>query len=138
METILVQEMDAATLEVLTVALQMKGYRVRSLTDHDDNVLDMIRLHHPQLVLLDCWLSHYSGRQITHWIKAHFPQLPVIALSCDHNIQEEYRNLGFDGYLKKPFDLEVLYRAIRKFSPHQGKHKLITLNKITQNKDHGY
>lgn len=126
METILVQEMDAATLEVLSVALQMKGYRVHSLADQDDNVLETIRRYHPKLVLLDCWLSHYSGRQVTHWIKAHFPRLPVIAFSCDNNIPEEYRSLGFDGYLKKPFDLETLYGAISRYLPHKRKRKVMT------------
>lgn len=107
------------------IFLQMKGYRVRSLADRDDNVLDLIRRYHPKLVLLDCWLSHYSGKQITHWIKAHFPNLPIIAFSCDNDIDAAYHGLGFDGYLKKPFDLEVLYRAIRKYLPHKRKRKLL-------------
>lgn len=124
METILVQETDAATLEVLTVALQMKGYRVCNLADQDENILDMIRRHRPKLVLLDCWLSHYSGKQISHWIKAHFPKLPVIAFSSDNHIDQEYHKLGFDGYLKKPFDLDVLYRAIRKYLSRHRKHKV--------------
>ncbi|MDB5118429.1 MAG: response regulator receiver [Mucilaginibacter sp.] len=123
METILVQETDADTLEVLTVALQMKGYRVCSLTNQNENILDMIRRHHPKLVLLDCWLSHYSGKQISHWIKAHFPRLPVIAFSCDNHIDQEYQKLGFDGYLKKPFDLDVLYQAIEKYLPRHNKYK---------------
>jgi DNA-binding response OmpR family regulator len=123
METILIQETDAATLEVVTVALQMEGYRVHSLTDQDENAIDLIRRHRPKLVLLDCWLGHHSGKQISHWIKAHFPRLPVIAFSCDNNIQEEYRQLGFDGYLKKPFDLKVLYRVIRKYLPGRRKHR---------------
>src|SRR6185437_10035419 len=122
METILVQEMDADTLEVLTVALQMKGYRVCSLSDHHSNVIDMIRRYHPKLVLLDCWLGHNSGKQISHWIKSHFPKLPVIAFSCDTNIDEEYHKLGFDGYLKKPFDLDVLYQAIGKYLPGGRRH----------------
>lgn len=124
METILVQETDAATLEVLTVALQIEGYRVCSLTaDQNENALDSIRRHRPKLVLLDCWLSHYSGKQINHWIKAHFPRLPVIAFSCDNQIDQEYHKLGFDGYLKKLFDLEVLYAAIRKYGHKRSRHK---------------
>jgi DNA-binding response OmpR family regulator len=114
METIMVQERDTATLEVLTIALQMEKFQVCGLTDYSDNVLDMIRLHHPKLVLLDCRLSNYSGKQICHWIKSHFRSLPVIALSCDNHIDEHYRELGFDDYLKKPFDLEQLYYVVRK------------------------
>jgi DNA-binding response OmpR family regulator len=114
METIMVQEEDAATLEVLTVALQMEGFQVLGLTDYSDNALEMIRRHRPKLVLLDCRLSNYSGKQICHWIKSHFRNLPVIALSCDNHIDEHYRELGLDDYLKKPFDLDQLYQVVRK------------------------
>jgi DNA-binding response OmpR family regulator len=126
METILIQETDAATMYMVITALQMAGYRVCSLTDNHENApREMIRRYRTKLVLLDCWLSHHSGRQICHWIKAHFPRLPVIAFSCDNNIQEEYRKLGFDGYLKNPFDLEVLYRVINKHLPKHKKRRLI-------------
>ena len=124
METIIVQELDADTLDVVSTALQMNGYRVYGLTDQHENILEMIRRHHPKLVLLDCWLSKTSGKQIAHWIKAHFPRLPVIAFSCDNNIAEEYRRLGFDGYLKKPFDLDVLYRVIDNHLPGRNKHQM--------------
>ena len=127
METILVQETDTATLEVLTFALQMEGYRVCGVAEQNENIIDLIRRYHPRLVLLDCWLSHYAGKQVLHWIKAHFPQLPVIAFSCDNQIDEEYHQLGFDGYLKKPFDLDVLYRAIRKYLPHRSRRRKHTV-----------
>lgn len=54
METILVQETDSATLEILTVALEMKGYHVCSLFDQHENALDIIKRHRPKMVLLDC------------------------------------------------------------------------------------
>ncbi|HEY9533366.1 MAG TPA: response regulator [Mucilaginibacter sp.] len=124
METILVQETDAATLEVLTVALQMEGYRVATLPHQQENILELIRRHHPKLVLLDCWISHYNGKQTSHWIKSHFPRLPVIAFSCDNHIDEEYSKLGFDGYLKKPFDLTTLYTVIRNYLPGKRNRKI--------------
>lgn len=123
METILVQEPDAATFDVVSIALQMKGYRVYSLTDQQENMLEMIGRHHPKLILLDCWVSHDTGKQISHWIKAHFPHLPLIAFSCDSEIDHEYQQLGFDGYLKKPFDLQDLYQTIRRHLPGQIKRR---------------
>jgi hypothetical protein len=62
--------------------------------------LDMIRRHHPKLVLLDCWFSNYSRKQISQWIKAYFPCLPVVAFSCDNSIGEQYRQLGLMIILK--------------------------------------
>jgi DNA-binding response OmpR family regulator len=125
METILVHEPDAATFDVVSTALQMEGYRVYSLTDKQENMLEMIVRHHPKLILVDCWLGYYTGKQISHWIKAHFPHLPVIAFSCDNEIAQEYQKLGFDGYLKKPFDLEVLYLTIRKYLPGRRKRQAV-------------
>ncbi len=123
MKTILVQETDPATLEVLTVALQMEGYQVFSLTNQQENILEMIKRHRPKLILLDCWLGHYTGKQITHWIKSHFPHLPVIAFSCDNHIDEAYQKLGFDDYLKKPFDFTTLYQTVRKYLVKEHKFK---------------
>jgi DNA-binding response OmpR family regulator len=117
METILVQENDEATLEAVTAALELKGYRVCPLNDYDENALNMIRRHRPKLVLLDCWLNDRSGKQMGQWIKSHFRGLPVVAFSCDNHIDEHYHELGFDDYLKKPFDLEVLYKVIKKHLP---------------------
>jgi DNA-binding response OmpR family regulator len=114
METILIQEPDEAIRDIVTTALQMQGYRVCSLTDTNENALEMIRRHHPKVVLLDCWLSDYSAGQVSQWIKAHFPYLPVVAFSCDHRIDGNYRQFGFDDYIKKPFDLELLYQVVKK------------------------
>jgi DNA-binding response OmpR family regulator len=125
METIIVQEADAATLDVVTVALQMEGYRVYSLTDTNENALDMIRHHRPKLVLLDCWLSNYSAGQVSQWIKAHFPRLPVVAFSCDNQIEEKYRQFGFDDYIKKPFDLQVFYKVIKKHLSRHSKRRKV-------------
>ena len=117
METIMIQETDAAIMDVLVTALRMKGYRVCSLTDDNDNVLDMIARYHPKIVLLDCWLSNRSAGQVSQWIKAHFPRLPVIAFSGDNQIGEKYRQFGFDDFIKKPFDAKMLYKVVKKYLP---------------------
>jgi DNA-binding response OmpR family regulator len=112
MEMILVHERDSGTLEMITAALQMHGYRVCSLTDNDGNLIATIRQRHARLVLLDCWLNNAADQRTLQWIKSHFPAVPVIALSCDKRIGEQYRQLGFDDYLDMPFDLETLYRLV--------------------------
>jgi len=114
METILIQERDESTLELLSAALQTKGYKVCGLADPNQNVLEMIGRYHPKLVLLDCWLNHYSGQRIAQWIKVHFPALPLVALGGDSEVSKHYRELGFNGYLTKPFDLNLLNRVLRK------------------------
>ena len=114
METIMIQEADGATLDVVATALQMEGYQVCNLTDKNENALDMIRRYRPKIVLLDCWPRSNSAGQLSQWIKAHFPRLPLVAFSCDNQIEEKYSQFGFDDYLKKPFNLNMLYKVIKK------------------------
>jgi DNA-binding NtrC family response regulator len=63
-------------------------------------------------VLLDCWLGNHSSKEISQWVKTHFPVLPVVAFTCDNYIEEAYRKFGFDDYIKKPFDLDLLYQVV--------------------------
>jgi len=123
METIMIQEADEATLDVVTTALQMEGYQVCSLADDNENALDMIRRHRPKMVLLDCWLRNNSAGQVSQWIKSHFPRLPLVAFSCDNQIEEKYRQFGFDDYVKKPFDLHMLYKVIKRQLPKRKKRR---------------
>jgi DNA-binding NtrC family response regulator len=116
METILIQDADEAIADIVITALRMNGYRACRLGNNQENILETIRSHQGKLILLDCWLGQQSAR-LCGWIKAHFPKLPVIAFSCDSNISQNFRLLGFDGYLNKPFDLQDLYRLARKFLP---------------------
>jgi DNA-binding response OmpR family regulator len=52
-------------------------------------------------------------------IKAKYPNLPVLALSCNNNIHDIYSLYGFNDYIKKPFDLDELYAILRKHIPDQ-------------------
>jgi DNA-binding NtrC family response regulator len=116
METILIQDADEAIADVVITALRIKGYRACRLSDNHENILETISGHQAKLILLDCWLGKQSVK-LCGWIKAHFPELPVVAFSCDSNIIQNFRALGFDAYLGKPFDLEELYRIVGKFLP---------------------
>jgi DNA-binding response OmpR family regulator len=116
METILIQDDDEAIAEIVITALSMEGYRACRLAGDEENIMEMIRSHHAKLIVLDCWLGKQSVK-LCSWIKAHFPGVRVIAFSCDNQAGENFRDLGFDGYLGKPFDLQELYGTVRQFIP---------------------
>jgi len=115
METIIVQDKDESILDVLTIALQQEGFKVISVNTCDKTkILELIDKQRPHTVMLDIRLSDQDCIEVCKLIKLRYPQLPVIALSCNSNVHEQYRKDGFDGYIQKPFDLDLLYKVIRK------------------------
>ena len=114
METILVQDTDKDILELLTVALDIEGFTVYSMTDCDQGFLEFIEMHRPHVVILDYRLDGKACKDALQQIRSKYPHLPVIATSCNSNIHEVYDKHGFNDYIKKPFDLELLYSVLRK------------------------
>lgn len=117
METIIVQDTDQAVLEMLTTALEMADFIVCPVMDFDEDFLGLIEQARPHVVILDYRLSGYRCLEVLRNIKGKYPNLPVIATSCNSNIQTEYNKLGFDDYIEKPFDLDLLYRILREHIP---------------------
>jgi DNA-binding response OmpR family regulator len=117
METIIVQETDEDMLYILTIALKEEGFHVYPLQHCDDDFLDMIETTRPHVVMLDYKLRGEEALRVLRQIKAKYPYLPVIASSCNSNIQEAYDKAGFDDYIPKPFDLDLLYCTLRKHIP---------------------
>jgi len=119
METIVIQETDKDILEVLYAALELEGFNVYALGETDEDFLEVIDKARPHVVMLDFRLSGEECKQVCREIKKRYPHLPVLALSCNSNINELYSKAGFDGYIQKPFDLAQLYSILRSHIPRQ-------------------
>ena len=118
-ETVIIQETDSSILDILTYALESKGFNVYPLLDCGEDFMDLVEKARPHVVVLDYRLDGKRCIEICHLIKAKYPHLPVLALSCNSNIHEEYDKHGFDDYIPKPFDLDNLYAVLRKHIPKQ-------------------
>jgi DNA-binding NtrC family response regulator len=119
METVVIQETDKDVLEVLYAALELEGFNVYALLEADSDFLHLIDKARPHVVMLDFRFSGEEARHVCLEIKKRYPHLPVLALSCNSNINEIYSKAGFDDYITKPFDLDQLYGILRKYIPKQ-------------------
>lgn len=115
MDTIMVQDTDQTVLEMLTEALELDHFQVYPMRDCEGDFMELIEQLRPHVVMLDYSLHGERCLQAFRRIKEKYPHLPVIASSFNHNIHQEYDKLGFDGYIEKPFDLDLLYRILRKY-----------------------
>jgi CheY-like chemotaxis protein len=117
MDKIIVQETDPSVLEVLELALTEAGFEVHATNHCTPDFLDIIAHKQPHLVVLDYKLTGQEATEVCHQIKQRFPHLPIIALSCNYNINQDYERHGFDDYIRKPFDLNLLVKILRKHIP---------------------
>ena len=117
MSTIILQETDPHVLDVLQTALAEENFSVYAMQHCDEDFMKLIEETRPHVVMLDYRLDGKKCLEIFVEIKNRYPHLPLIALSCNHNINTVAPELGFDGYIAKPFDLDELYRTLRRFIP---------------------
>ncbi|WP_207425956.1 response regulator [Pedobacter sp. SYSU D00535] len=119
MKKILLHDTEKDILDVMTIALELEGFSVYPLSDCTSDYLYHIEQFRPHLVVLDYKLDGEICLAALKKIKKHYPHLPVIALSCNVNIQDSYSQHGFVDYIRKPFDIDLLYSIIRRHINHE-------------------
>jgi DNA-binding response OmpR family regulator len=113
MSKILVIEDSDDVREMITVLLKSYGHDVVS-SSQTININSIISDANPQLILLDVWLGHQSGREICKQIKTANKKLPVILMSADAKLLADYESCQADDILEKPFDIIELKNKIDK------------------------
>ena len=116
MKKIMVVEDDPVTLKVFSVRLERAGFAVVPVADGRE-VIDHIRTHMPDLLLLDMTLPG-GGLQAVDLMKrlpvlAHVPFIFVTANKNPSYVAQALK-AGAAAFLEKPVDMDGLLGAIRK------------------------
>lgn len=104
---ILIVDDEKRICSSLTGILEDEGYKVRAV--HDGHAaLEDIKIHFPDLILLDLWMPGIDGLQVLEIVKRQYPNLPVIVISGHGNIETAVKaaKLGAYDFLEKPLSLE--------------------------------
>ncbi|MBR6308229.1 MAG: response regulator [Lachnospiraceae bacterium] len=89
-------------------------------SDSGEDALDKVKDHHFDVVLLDHMMPGMDGIETVAEIREIYPDLPVYALTANSTAGEEfYKSKGFNGYLSKPVEPEVLEKTIMKHLPEE-------------------
>ena len=121
--------MDAMTKKVLIVEdneLNMKlfhdlldahGYETLQTRDGIE-ALEIARVNHPDLILMDIQLPEVSGLEVTKWIKEddNLRSIPVIAVTAFamKGDEEKIRSGGCEAYIAKPISVNSFLDTIQK------------------------
>ena len=115
---VLIVEDDEMTALVISEYLAAFGYRVSVARSGDEGVTKFLA-DPPDLALVDVLLPRKDGFEVCFAIKAHEHgrRVPVMLMSAVYRDVEEAehyaRGLLAAGFLKKPFDLDVLVERVR-------------------------
>lgn len=98
---------------------EILGSKVKQLTCIENgalakNILEKETYH---LIVTDMQMPHYSGLEVIKDIRSleKYTKTPVIALTGKIDYDDaEYKNLGFNLYMKKPLNINTLYNTIYK------------------------
>ncbi len=114
--SVLVIEDDPHLSDLLKHVLTREGFEVRIARNREEIVTQIRRLPLPDLVLLDVVLPDANGFEILLKIRQHpaLKAIPVVMLTAQATRDAVLKGLagGADGYITKPFRIEVLATAV--------------------------
>jgi len=93
--------------------LTSKGHEV-TLAEDGVQALKLLATVKPDVVLLDVAMPEMDGMEALRRIVASYPNLPVIMVTANADIEitSKVLQLGAADYVPKPFDLDYLDQAI--------------------------
>ena len=116
---ILIVEDEESLLKLESILLSSKGYSVTGVMD-GKSALEEVRLHKPDLIILDIMLPEIDGFEVCRQIKenAETRNIPVVMLTAKKNSQDlsHGKQVGCDAYITKPFKsskvLDVIHELL--------------------------
>ena len=106
-------EVIAAILEMLEIEVDRASSGASAIAFLDKNKVD--------LILTDDMMPEMSGTQMMEYLKSNKEganyQTPIVVLTANAVVgaREEYINFGFDEYMTKPIDIDVLQKILMKY-----------------------
>jgi len=113
---VLVVDDDPAIREILAIALEDEGHEV-STAEHGAEALVRVDERTPDLVLLDLNMPVLNGWETHARLRARSPRIPVVYMTAGNVARKEAETHQADGFLPKPFDINLLFTLIDSFAP---------------------
>jgi two-component system chemotaxis response regulator CheY len=115
---ILLVEDDVDVREALVEALSDRGYTVDTAGDGLVALQVLRGGKRPGVILLDLMMPRMDGVEFRTAQRADpkLADLPVVLLSADARMEEKARAMKVQDAIRKPIDLEQLYRVIERVS----------------------
>ena len=116
---ILLAEDNEINQEILQAMLQPSGCRL-DIVENGAAAVEALKINDYDLVLMDIQMPVMDGVVAFETIRRFNVQIPIIALTANvmSDDVQRYNDLGFNAYIGKPIDMNLLYSTLDKFVPH--------------------
>jgi len=113
MVAVVVIDDNPRSLEFVAAALTRPGVEVFS-TSRPAEGLELVRQHHPKLVLTDVIMPGMTGIDVLHKVKEFDPTIDVVLMSARESGASPSKALreGAADFLRKPIALSVLRERV--------------------------
>ncbi len=110
---ILIYDDDVEILMVCKIILEGRNYKVETRSLSDDIIKDIGQVK-PGLILMDLWIPTIGGENAISLARKNeaTQQIPIILFSANAGIEEIFKRVGANGFLKKPFDVKEMLELI--------------------------
>jgi two-component system, chemotaxis family, chemotaxis protein CheY len=115
---ILVVDDDPTILAAVSEALDLEGFPVVTATNGAEALVVLDR-EQPSLVLLDMRMPVLDGWGFMHAIRERGVDINVVVMTAAADARRWGREIGAQGVLAKPFELDELVGAVRRLRPTQ-------------------
>lgn len=117
-KTVLIVEDNELNMKLFHDLLDVNGYATVQ-TRNGLEVLELARVHRPDLILMDIQLPEVSGLDVTRWLKedAQLARIPVVAVTAFamKGDEERIRSGGCEAYISKPISVVTFLETVRRF-----------------------
>lgn len=115
-KTVLVIEDDLELLDLVAFVLEDEGYRVEKASDGLEG-LRAVERKMPDLIILDMKMPVMNGWQFASEFKARYNgRAPIVVLTAGANARRNAEEIGAQGWIGKPFELDELVATVRRFT----------------------
>lgn len=115
MKKVLIADDEKNMIWAIKRALKNEDYTIITASNGKE-AIDNVKLHEPDLVLLDLKMPEMNGLEALKNIKNEFPNIVAMMMTAHGSVKTaiEAMKIGAIDYISKPFDVEELKIQIRK------------------------
>ena len=116
---ILIVEDDDEIRNALRFALESEGYKVFTAANGKEGLGILPQIARPCLILLDLMMPVMNGWEFANALEKDMvlAGIPVVIVTA---FSDQGASIKSKGIIKKPVDLDALFRIVRKWCPAEG------------------